>query len=211
MKRILSPKELDELADVIAQVETETSGELRLMIVGRSTPVSHVFPLAAFALISFSFMVLWILRFELLVSGIGFLPPALMLASIAIAFGLSRWSLVQRLLTSKRDMTIEVWERAQLEFHHEGLNGTKAQTGVLIMLSMMERQAVVLADKGIASKLEGEIWKDVVRIVLHGAEGGRWRSKLEEALRLCGKILKENFPAQAGDTDELPNHVIVKP
>lgn len=211
MKTILSKQELDELALVIADIEKETSGELRLMIVGRSTPVSHVFPLAAFGLIAFSLMVLWFLRFELLIGGHMYLPPVLMLASIVIAFGISRVDFFQRLLTSSRDMAIEVWERAQLEFHHEGLNGTKAQTGVLIMLSMMERQAIVLADKGVAAKLEAEIWKDVIRIVLQGAQGGKWRAKLEEALRLCGKILKENFPVQAGDADELPNHVIVKP
>lgn len=126
------------------------------MIVERSTPVAHVFPLAAFALMTFSLLILWILRFELILSDQWYLPPALMIGSIALAWFIARCDFFRRALTSKREMAQEVWKRAQLEFHQEGLNGTKAQTGILIMLSMMEHQAVVLADKGIASKLEGE-------------------------------------------------------
>ncbi len=108
-------------------------------------------------------------------------------------------------------MEQEVWKRAQLEFHDEGLDGTRARTGILIMLSLMEHQAVVLADKAIASKLDAGVWKDVIQVVLSGARGGQWRAKIEEALRLCGKLLAENFPVQRGDVNELPNHVIVKP
>lgn len=109
------------------------------------------------------------------------------------------------------DSTDAVFSRAELEFHREGLDGTKAATGILIFLSLFEHEAVVLGDRAIAAKLDKAVWHEVVQKVLEGGRTRDWRGKLEEAIRMCGDLLTRHFPMQAGDRNELPNHVIVKP
>jgi putative membrane protein len=211
MERILSEKELTELSHVVADIEKKTSGELRLMIVGRSAPIGHVYQLLFVAFLYLLTISYLIAREELWIGSGYIYMIAILPLALALSWVLARVPRIQRFVTNDEDLTASVWARAELEFNREGLNGTKAQTGVLIFLSLMEHQAVVLADKGIASKLDAKIWKDVVDIVLQGARGKQWRAKLEEALRLCGKLLAQEFPAHAGDVNELPNHVIVKP
>lgn len=211
MEKILTDKELEELSHVVGDVEKSTSGELRLMIVERSATVGHVFQLL-FALSIFGlFVVHQIARNENLFEDHWYNYPLLLPISFLLAWWLARFQRVQRMLTRSDDLESSVWARAELEFNREGLQGTKAQTGILIFLSLMEHQAVVLADKAIAAKLEPKIWNDVIAIVLEGGRRNQWRAKLEEAVRLCGKLLAQNFPAQPGDINELPNHVIVKP
>ena len=211
MKKVLTQSELNRLTQVVGEVERSTSGELRLMIVGRSTPIGHVFPLATFALMSLSLVALWSMRYEMVLDFKWYLAPMILACSVLAGWLLARLTFVQRWLTSDEDMTSEVWRRAEIEFHHEGLDGTTGATGVLIFVSLMEHQAVVLADKAIAVKLPREVWSDVVQLVIEGARTGKWASKLEEAVRLCGKLLNAHFPIKAGDKNELPNHVIVKP
>lgn len=211
MEKILTDKELDELSHVVGDIEKTTSGELRVMIVERSAPIGHVFQLL-FALLMFCFFVAHqAARNEGLFEDHWFTYPLLLPLALVLAWWLAKVPRVQRWITRSEDLESSVWARAELEFNREGLQGTKAQTGILIFLSLMEHQAVVLADKAIAAKLEPKIWNDVIAIVLEGARGNQWRVKLEEAVRLCGKLLAQNFPAQSGDVNELPNHVIVKP
>ena len=80
-----------------------------------------------------------------------------------------------------------------------------------MFISLLEHQAVVLADKGIASRLEANIWNEVVATMLEGPRTGHWADCIEKALRQCGSVLAEHFPIRPGDHNELPNLVIIKP
>ena len=204
---ILSEKELRELADVIGEVEKKTTGELRLVIVGSSTPIGNV--LKILFLINATVLTLVLSYVELVLEyhllPLGLIPAGI--ASLLLAWLLARFPTVQRWVSSRADMELEVWERAELEFYREGLGATSGKTGILILLSLMEHQAVVLADKGISSKLD---WNEVVGLVTEGARTKNLRPKLEEAIRKCGAILAQNFPATVTNHNELPNHVVVK-
>lgn len=206
----LSQDELDRLAQVIGECERKTSGEIRLMLVGRSSPTGHVMATLWLSLVVMALLILWYLRSEFVVAPI-WLIPAVLIAAAGAAFVGARFSFVQRLFVTTPDMHHHVWARAEVEFHREGLGHTQGATGILLFLSMFERQAVVLADHGIARRLKDTAWDDVVDKILEGAKSGRLASKLEEAIRLCGDHLAEHFPPQPGDVDELPNAVIVKP
>jgi putative membrane protein len=117
---------------------------------------------------------------------------------------------VQRWLTAAEDLKHQVWARAEVEFNREIAGRTRSNTGILLFLSRMERQAVVLADKGIASKLPPETWSKVVGLIVDGARTSQWAAKFEEALRVCGGLLASHFPQELDDSNELPNQVIVK-
>jgi len=214
---ILSQKELDHLASVIKEVEKTTSGELRLMIVKRSTFSSYLFRMLWLFISMLGLLILWQERHAISIQGQSlemnepwWLLFAVFAGSALIAWGLSGIEWLQRLLIPKFEMSAAVFTRAELEFYREGLDHTHGGTGILIFLSLFEHQAVVLGDKNISDKLKPETWNEVVGHVIAGGKTGAWDAQLEKAIRLCGKLLSQHFPLKDGDKNELPNHVIVR-
>lgn len=209
---ILNEHQLKNLSSVIGELEHKTSGEIRLMIVKRSSVTGHVPMLLWSLLISISFLLLWFWRheFDLLFWNHWWVSPAVLVASYFLAIVLARFGWVQRRFTSFNDLKHQVWARAEVEFHREGLGGTSARTGILIFVSLMEHQAVVIADHGIASKVPANTWDEVVAIIIEGAKTGHWEEKLEQALRQCGALLATHFPAHVVNANELSNVVIIK-
>ncbi|NJL24269.1 MAG: hypothetical protein HC902_03220, partial [Calothrix sp. SM1_5_4] len=179
MKDILSPSELEHLSQVIAEAEKKTSGELRLIIVRQSSRLGHALPLLWLSLVALGLIVLWEERHLLPPVAAAWAVPALLIISALVSWPLSRWSTLRRWLTPVADLRGSVWARAELEFHREGLGGTKGSTGILLFLSLLEHQAVVLADKGIASRLDPSTWDGVVRMILEGPKTGKWAKASE--------------------------------
>lgn len=208
-KMILSEKELEHLSDVIGEAESHTSGEIRLMIVKRSFPLGHILPTVWLVLVCLGLMVLWFMR-DHLQEAPWWLLPSLLVGSSLAAWPLARLQQVQRFFVNPLDMRQAVWMRAELEFHREGLSHTQGNTGILLFLSLLERHAVVLADRGISARLEANTWDGVVSLIQAGAKSGHWKERLEEAIRLCGRLLAEHFPAESHGENQLPNAVIVK-
>ncbi len=209
-QRLLSKEDLAYLANAISEVEKKTSGELRLIIAKRSSLTSHVIPMLAFIFATVSMVYLWQTRHLHMLGDAGWHMPAALGGSFVLAFVLGRLRFIQRRLTWPSDLEHQVLMRAETEFHREGLSNTADKTGILIFLSLFERQAVVLADKGIASKIEKTVWGDVVQIILDGVRQNTLKENLELAIKRCGELLHKQFPIQTGDKNELPNHVIVK-
>ncbi len=207
----LSEKDLRHLENVIHEVEQKTSGEIRLIIVRRSIVFSTLLFMTLWGWISsLAFVVVWFERHQFIWLADWWLVPAILVFAGLIAWAISRQAYFIRMFCPAQDMRRAVLLRAELEFHREGLAKTSGQTGILLFLSLLEHQAVVLADQAIAARLPDSTWEDVVRTMLKGANGQHWVESLEEALRQCGEKLREHFPIQADDHNELANHVVVK-
>jgi putative membrane protein len=205
---ILNDSELKRLADVIQEIERKTSAEIRLMIVGSSASYTHVVPMLWTLLLAICGVVFWIESSHFEANAGWWLWPSAVGVTWVAAILLSKLASVRRWFGF--DLNEEVWKRAELEFYREGLTATTGATGVLVFLSLLEREAVVLGDKSIAAVLPKDTWDQMIGTILEGARKGQWAPKLEEALRLCGDLLAAKFPIQAGDRNELANHVIVK-
>lgn len=211
MKPLLSQEQLDRLALVVGEAEKSTSGEIKVMIVRRSTPAAALAPLLTLGFMTVSLTTLWFERFHIgWTAAEWWLFPALCVVCAAVAWPLSRWWRVQRLFIAPGQLAYAAQVRAELEFHRENLSQTVDRTGILLFLSVFERHAVVLADKGIASRLPPETWNEVIRLILSGARDAQWEAKLAEAIRLCGRHLSRHFPIKPGDTNEISNAVVLK-
>jgi len=207
----LTEEQLKHLEKVIVELEKKTSGEIRLMIVERSTSASRVLPTLFAVLATAALIIVWLERHMLIWAAQWWLLPAILAGAAALAWVLAKLPFVIRLVLPAGDLRKKALIRAELEFYREGLAATRDQTGILLFLSLLEHQAVVLADKGIAAKLDSKIWKEVVETMLEGPKTGRWAESLEKALRQCGTVLATHFPIREGDHNELSNLVIVKP
>lgn len=207
---ILTSQELERLEKVIGEIELKTSAEVRLMIVKKSAAIGHVFPLLWAQLTALLAVGLWLARSHFEFHAEWILSAAVLVIGYSLAWILARVPFFQRWMTPEADRDAQVWARAEVEFHREGLTQTVGKTGVLLFISLMEREAVVLGDRAIAAKLPTTTWNEVIAHVMKGAKSGEWANHLEEALRLCGARLADSFPIQSDDRNELVNAVILK-
>jgi len=116
---------------------------------------------------------------------------------------------VIRLLTTQDRMRQKVIVRAERAFaQHVGAQ-TRDRTGVLIMLSMLEKQIYVLPDHSLAELVAAERWKRVVQAAVERLHHGDMVEGLSQAIHACGSVLAEACPVRPGDNpNELPDTVI---
>jgi len=101
-----------------------------------------------------------------------------------------------------------VRERAVRAFYEKGLYKTKANTGVLFFISVLEHKVWVLADKGVYEKIDQQTLNTYALTVSRGIKEGSACDALCQAINEAGKILAQHFPLTPGDTNELSNQVL---
>jgi putative membrane protein len=135
--------------------------------------------------------------------------PAVFAVAFLLAYPLLRGiPSLKRLFISRAEITEEVEEAALTAFYRHRLAETRDRTGILLFISVYERRAVVLADKGINLKVPQDSWRQVVDLIVQGIRDGRPAEGLCEAVTRCGQIVTSQFPVRAGDKDELRNLIV---
>ena len=119
---------------------------------------------------------------------------------------------LHRALTPGRLKRQRVRRRAHEQFVAKNLHLTRERTGVLIYVSLAERMAELVADEGIAAHVEPHVWDKAIAALTAGLRRDEPAAGFTEAVRLCGQVLAEKFPARPGDNpNELPDAVVVLP
>lgn len=204
---LLSPSDLEVVHDAIRSAERRTVGEIVPVVVERSDDHPHAGLAAAlaFALGGSALLAAHLPWHE---------PHWVVLAQSALA--LLGWALCRalpgfaRLFVSESRATHVAAEQALQEFAELELHRTQAESGVLIFVSLFERRAIVLGDRGIDSRVGAEHWKSVDAAVLAGIRNNSLRAGLVDGIALAGTVLAEHFPHVGGDRNELPDRVIVR-
>ena len=103
----------------------------------------------------------------------------------------------------------EVLQYAQAMFLESGLSRTVRRNGILLLVSLFERQVVVVADYGVREKIGGGGLDPVVSSVTARLAQGALRNALLDGLaQLEETLLARGFRPQPGDTNELPDAVV---
>ncbi len=209
-ERCLGKAGRDRIEAAIAAAEARTSGEIVPLLVRRSSTVGHV-PLLASALLLVVAISLDVddVVADWIASDIGGVLIVWLGCAIA-GYVASQLDIVDRLLTPQGDQAVQVDLRAELEFFELGMGQTSGRTGVLLMISLLEHRAVVLADRGISEQLSAETWQEVVDLMIDGVKRGDTAAGLCAAIERCGNLLETHFPIAPGDENELRDHLIVK-
>ncbi len=153
-RSVLGHDGAERIERAIADAESRTSGEIVPLLVRRSSTVGHV------PLVSFTLLLLCVFLSDLPAHLADLGGPYLAwlggcwLLAGGLALGVSRLDVVQRLLTPRIDQMQQVDLRAQIEFYELEMSQTQDRTGILLLVSLMEHRAVVLADHSIAEKLD---------------------------------------------------------
>lgn len=210
-EQFLTPEERERVTAVVREVEKTTSGEIVPMIVSRS----HDYPLAAafaavgiglplsLALTALIGSALWLgpqnLWLFLLLFAI-FYPPLYVLAY--------RSDRLKGFFLNRRLADFEVREAALAAFYSERLYRTREENGILLFISVLEHRVWILADAGIDRRIDKTAWEGIVAELTRGIKAGRRCEAICEAVRRVGNILREHFPYQKSDTDELHNLIV---
>ena len=200
----------EKIKAAVGLAETRTRGEIVPMIVRKSITTGHV-PVVLFL---GTLLILWNLipYASALAHGISVYAIesiAVVLAAV-ITWLLKDSSFWQRTLTSDSDEEASVFRRAQLEFFTSGIKATEGRTGVLILVSLVEHRAVILADEAIASKLPETTWQEVIKDMLFKIKDGDLAGGISDAIDKVGRLLQKDFPIQAGDKNELSNKLVIR-
>ncbi len=101
-------------------------------------------------------------------------------------------------------------DRAVVEFYEEGLDGTEAHTGFLIMISLDERQIAVYAGRAINKKLSQDSLNGIVQTIATGITLGQPVQGIVDGIGLAESVLAEYFPAGEDNKNEISNEIVLK-
>jgi putative membrane protein len=101
-----------------------------------------------------------------------------------------------------------VEKAAREQFLGHGVHLTTARTGVLIYAALAERRVEVVADDGIAAKVEQAEWDAIAAVIIAAAREKKLADGLVRAVEQAGVLLARHFPPAKNDRDELPNRVV---
>lgn len=210
-EQFLTRAEQDQVTAVVREVEKTTSGEIVPMIVSRS----HDYPMAA-VLAAVAFGLPLCLLLTMLVGSslwLGRQNLWLFLAFFAVCYPLLytltyRSDTIKRLFLNRQLADFEVREAALAAFYSEGLYRTRDANGILLFISVLEHKVWILADAGINSRIDTEVWESIVADLTAGIKSGRRCEAICEAVRRIGRILQSHFPYEKSDKDELHNLIV---
>jgi putative membrane protein len=204
--RLFSEEDRRRIDDAVREAESGTSGEIVVFIVDASGDYADVSWRSAFALAGLvmladlgyrHFATFWL----------SWNPDVVWLATLlagAVGFLASSWPPLRRALAGRDRMRRRARRAAEAAFASERVFETRDRTGILVYLSLLERQVIVLPDRGIAAKAPEAAWEGAVLTIVQGMKAGRPAEALVAAVKTCGAtLLAAGFSARPDDTNEI--------
>lgn len=199
----LSKDEAERISAAIEAAEKKTSGEIFVVVAAHADdyrlvpvlwaalaalilvwPLAHFTPLATTSL--------------LLVQAAIFLAWSMALSPDTIRFRVVPGPLAEA----------AVEKAAREQFLGHGVHLTSARTGVLIYAALAEHRVEIVADDGIAAKVEQAEWDAIADTVVAAAKAKNLADGIVKAVERSGTLLAQHFPPARNDRDELPNRVV---
>lgn len=101
----------------------------------------------------------------------------------------------------------EVLDRAAWLFKKLKMHETKDRNGVLIYLSINDRKFAIIGDAGINKVVPEGFWNDIKEMMIDHFKKGEFAIGLVKGIEKTGEHLKQYFPWQENDINELPDEI----
>ncbi len=101
----------------------------------------------------------------------------------------------------------DVLDRAADVFAMLKMHKTKLRNGVLFYLSIHDRKFAILGDAGINAKVPNDFWDNIKQVMLEEFKQGFLTTGLTKGILMAGEKLKEHFPYQKDDINELSDSI----
>lgn len=205
---IISNKDRLLIKSLISEAESKSHSEIVPMIVHHSDhyPAAHF---RAAIIISFLFSL------ALYFSPLSIINPIyylwIQIPGLFIGYLLGQFPPVTRLLITRAEIEQEVTQKGYEAFFNHNLHLTARHTGVLILISLMERKIKIIADNGIANKVNQKIWDQIVVEFAERVKTGQFVEGLKYCIEATSNVLETYFPAEKNEkNNELANDLIIE-
>lgn len=98
-------------------------------------------------------------------------------------------------------------QRAEDVFFFLGMDGTQNQNGILFYVAVDDHRFAVIGDKGIDTVVPDDFWESIRDEVLAQFKLGKYARGLVQGILHAGEKLKEYFPVDEADQNELPDSI----
>lgn len=98
-------------------------------------------------------------------------------------------------------------ERALKVFYALKMEQTQHRNGVLFYVGMKDHSFVIIGDEGINQRVSADYWDTTKDLVIHHFQKGEMKTGLEQGILKVGRQLKELFPADGTNENELSNEI----
>ena len=120
---------------------------------------------------------------------------------------ISRGTLLRRALTPARERRSRVETAARSTFVERRVHSTSGRTGILLYVSVLEREAAVVVDLGVEALAATDGWRKAVGEIETAVRGGADGNEVAERLRGLGALLSPVLARGEDDVNELPDEV----
>ena len=110
----------------------------------------------------------------------------------------------------ERGLHEDAFKRAEEVFHLIGMDATEQQNGILFYVAVDDHRFVVLGDKGIDRVVPDDFWESIKDEVIGRFKTREYARGLIEGILHAGEKLKEFFPVDDNDRNELSNTISKK-
>ena len=104
----------------------------------------------------------------------------------------------------------ETLERAAEMFYELKMDHTAARNGILFYLAVKDRKFAIIGDEGINRNVEHDFWNDIKDEMTSKFKEGQFAEGLVSGILKCGNKLKQYFPYQENDVNELSDEISFK-
>ena len=105
------------------------------------------------------------------------------------------------------DCKEDVLDRASYIFEKLAIHKTKLRNGVLFYLSVSDKKFAILGDAGINTVTPDNFWEEIKETVLNNFKNSDFDIGLSTGIKMAGQALKEHFPYQKDDVNELSDEI----
>jgi putative membrane protein len=199
----LSKEEHAAVSVAIHEAEKRTSGQIVCVLARASADYAHI-------------PILWAVGLALIAPWpmIVFTPWSvqriflIQIAIFAVAALVFSWMPVRLALVPRSVRRSHAHHAALEQFVVRRVAHTKNRSGVLIFVSLAERYARIIADDGIAGKVQASEWQAAIDALVGHMRGGRIAEGFSAAIERCGAVLAAHAPPD-GSANELPDRLYV--
>ena len=189
------------LTNCIREIEKRTDAELVLVVRARShsyAGANYLFG-ALLAFVGLNFLLFSPVTFHQI-----WVPIDIALLFVLGAYVSSRSNAIRRWLTRAAVRNKAARAGAAAMFYEAGIANTKAELGVLVYLSLLERRLELIADRGILRAVPALEWNQALFELRQAGKEPRPET-LRAGLQKLGLLLAQYLPASADNPNELPD------
>ena len=87
------------------------------------------------------------------------------------------------------------------------MNNTQQRNGTLLYIAVVDRKLVIMGDEGINKVVEHDFWEGTINLIVSHFKNNEIKNGIVKGILKVGEKLKQYFPYQTDDKNELPDDI----